>query len=83
MTAVEPTLDLPEAILLGPLSALCGLSGDVRLVLIDTAQTTTSSAALGMCLSYTMAIPLPASLRPATECASGEIHREPLEIGER
>jgi hypothetical protein len=59
-----------------PLSALCGLLG------IHTARTTTSSPALAISASYTIAIPFSASSRPTTASASGEVHREPLEIGE-
>jgi hypothetical protein len=73
---------LPKATDVGVLSALCGLLGQVRLALVHAARTATSSPAQVVCASYTIAIPFSASSRPTTASASGEVHREPLEIGE-
>src|SRR5271155_1903873 len=70
--------------LLGPFSALfADYLGHVRLALIHTARATTSSPALAFYARHTIAISFAASSQPTTVSASGEIHREPLEIGER
>ena len=42
-----------------------------------------ASVVLADAINDVHAIPFPASLRPTTASASGEVHREPLEIGER
>jgi hypothetical protein len=65
------------------LSALCGLLARVRLAVIHTAQTTNLIPGAGYLRSYTICYPVPTSSRPTTASASGEVHREPLEICER